>query len=464
MIAVSEFAGKTVAVFGLGGSGIPTAKALMDGGATVLSWDDKQSARDRAKAAGVPLHDLQSADWSGFAALILSPGIPLTHPQPHWSVVRAKAAGIAIVGDINLFFRERAIHCPDAPVVAITGTNGKSTTTALAAHTLKALGVEAAMGGNIGMPVLELPVPAPHRHYVIECSSYQIDLAPDLAPTVGVHLNLAEDHLERHGSMDNYAAIKKRLVQAAKHAVVGVDDLLSARMADELERDGQDVTRISAVRPLHDGVYADGSTIWLARDGSQTEVLDLGGVASLRGGHNAQNVCAVVASLVKLGVDADRLGRAIRSFPGLAHRMEPVASYNGIAFVNDSKATNADAASRALGSFERIYWIAGGLAKSDGIEPLNGFFPQIVKAYLVGEAQDRFAATLDGAVPFIKAETVERAVGLAGADALAGGFENACVLLSPACASWDQFASFEARGDAFKSAVHAFVESQRSLA
>ncbi|MFN3224951.1 MAG: UDP-N-acetylmuramoyl-L-alanine--D-glutamate ligase [Hyphomicrobiales bacterium] len=462
MIPVSTFAGKTVAVVGLGGSGLPTAHALHAAEATVVGWDDGEAAREKAIAAGVRVENLEDADWGGFDALVLSPGIPLTHPAPHWSVQRARAAGVPITGDVDLFFQERAARCPQAPVLAITGTNGKSTTTALAAHAMRAMGVDVAMGGNIGVPVLDLPLPEPHRHYVIECSSYQIDLASHLAPTVGVHLNLSEDHLARHGTMENYAAIKKRLVAAAKYAVVGVDDLLSARMADALERDGHAVSRISAVHTVHDGVYAVGSTIWLARDGAQDELFDLGGVASLKGEHNAQNVCAVVASLLKLGMDPTKMAEAIRSFPGLAHRMEPVATFRGVSFVNDSKATNADAAARALGSYERIYWILGGQAKSDGIDPLNGFFPQIVKSYLVGEAQDRFAATLEGQVPYVRAQTVERAVAMAAQDALADGLDGACVLLSPACASWDQFASFEARGDAFKRAVSTFLEDQRT--
>ncbi|MFK7791340.1 MAG: UDP-N-acetylmuramoyl-L-alanine--D-glutamate ligase [Devosiaceae bacterium] len=463
MIPVSTLSGKRVAVVGLGGSGLPTAQALLAAGAQVVGWDDGEPVRAKATQAGVEVQDLQRADWPNFDALVLSPGIPLTHPSPHWSVQKARAASVPITGDVDLFFQERAAHCPSAPVLAITGTNGKSTTTALAAHSMKAMGVDTAMGGNIGVPVLELPMPQPHRHYVIECSSYQIDLAPHLAPTVGVHLNLSEDHLERHGTMDNYAAIKKRLVAAADYAVVGVDDLLSARMADELERDGHAVSRISAVHTVHDGVYAVGSTIWLARNGAQDQLFDLGGVPSLKGEHNAQNVCAVVAALLKLGMDPTKLGDAIKSFPGLAHRMEPVATINGVSFVNDSKATNADAAARALGSYERIYWIAGGRAKSDGIDELNGFFPQIVKTYLVGEAQQRFAATLEGHVPYVLAETIDRAVELAAQDAFADSLGAACVLLSPACASWDQFASFEARGDAFKRAVMSLKEGQRTL-
>ena len=462
MIPVTTLAGCPVAVVGLGGSGLPTARALMASGARVVAWDDGEAARDKALAAGVKLVPVDAMDWAALDALILSPGIPLTHPRPHAAVVAAHGAGVPVVGDVDLFFAERAARRADAPVLAITGTNGKSTTTALADHALRAMGVETAMGGNIGVPVLDLPGFEDPRTYVLECSSYQIDLAPHLAPTVGVHLNLSEDHLARHGTMENYAAIKERLVDRAHHAVIGVDDPWSRAMAERRAATGRPLTRISVTGVPDSGVFAEGSCIFSARDGHRELVMDLAGVASLKGAHNAQNVCAVVGALTALGCDLRALGDAIRSFPGLAHRMEPVASLRNVAFVNDSKATNADAAARALGSFDPIYWIVGGQAKSDGIDPLNGFFPQIVKAYLVGEAQDRFAATLEGKLPHVRAETIERATRLATQDALADGRPGATVLLSPACASWDQFTSFEARGDAFKRVVADLIGEARA--
>ncbi|MEM6711063.1 MAG: UDP-N-acetylmuramoyl-L-alanine--D-glutamate ligase [Pseudomonadota bacterium] len=457
MIPVTTFSGKRVVVMGLGGSGLPTAKALLAGGADVVGWDDGEAVREKARVAGVAVLDLQGADWSGFDALVLSPGIPLTHPQPHWSVVKAAEASIPVTGDVDLFFMQRAALCPEAPVLAITGTNGKSTTTALATHALKELGFDTAMGGNIGVPVLDLPSPEPNRHYVIECSSYQIDLSQHLRPTVGVHLNLSEDHLQRHGTMENYASVKARLVRAAQIAIVGVDDPFSLTIADDLERSGRTVWQISTKASVLKGAFARGSEIWLARDGEETRLFDLAGVASLKGEHNSQNVCAVTVALVSFGVEPDRIGDAVRSFPGLAHRMEPVTTVNGVTFVNDSKATNADAAARALASYRGIHWIAGGQDKSDGIDSLNGFFAQMIKAYLVGKAQDRFAQTLEGKVPFVRAETVEDATRLAAKDAFALGGE-ATVLLSPACASWDQFSSFEARGDAFKRSVAKVLE------
>ncbi|MEM6384020.1 MAG: UDP-N-acetylmuramoyl-L-alanine--D-glutamate ligase [Pseudomonadota bacterium] len=459
MIAPTVFAGQRLAVVGLGGSGLPTALALQKVGATIVCWDDGEGARSRAAQEALELTKPEAMRWSELDGLVLSPGIPLTHPEPHVSVVLANRHGVPIFGDIDLFFAQRAADAPDAPVIAITGTNGKSTTTALIAHALHELDVDAAMGGNIGVPVLELPAFAPGRTYVIECSSYQIDLAPGLAPTVGVHLNLSEDHLARHGTMPNYAAVKEKLVTASQHAIVGVDDPWSDAIAERCVKAGKPVTRISVTKSLPDGLCARGSEIMRSQSGEVERLFSLEGVESLRGSHNAQNACAAAASLLALGTEPSALSSALRSFSGLAHRMEPVATWRGMRFVNDSKATNADAAARALSSFDKIHWIVGGQAKSDGIEPLNGLFPQIVKAYLVGEAQERFAATLDGKLEFVRAGTVDVAVQMAADDAAETAAQSATILLSPACASWDQYASFEARGEAFKRAVATWIEA-----
>jgi len=461
MIPVTTFKGKRVAVFGLGGSGLASVHALLAGGAEVIAFDDKPESVEVAAAEGVRTGDLRHEDWSRIAALVLAPGVPLTHPEPHWSVRLAEAAGVEIIGDVELFARERRAHVPPAPFIAITGTNGKSTTTALIAHMLEAVGRNVAMGGNIGTAVLSLPKPAPGQHYVVECSSYQIDLAPSLDPTVGILLNLAPDHLDRHGTMANYAEIKRRLVAKSDVAVVGVDDRHCADIADELEQAGRRVVRVSNRFPLAEGVYAAGTRIIEADNGTQTEIADLAGIASLRGRHNAQNAAAAVAALRALDVDATRLQSALASFPGLKHRMEPVARLGRVHFINDSKATNADAASWALASFARIYWIAGGRAKTGGITELKEFFPRIAKAYLIGEAAGEFAETLGDAVPHVNAETLDRAVALAAADAERDGAPEVAVLLSPACASFDQYRNFELRGDAFKAAVAAYLQSRQ---
>ena len=455
MIAASSFNGRQVALFGLGGSGIATALALKEGGADVLAWDDNPDSVAKAAAGGISTADLRSVDWSVFSSFVLSPGVPLTHPKPHWTVELARGAGVEIIGDVELFARERMARAPGAPFIAITGTNGKSTTTALTAHILKAAGRDTQMGGNIGRAVMTLDPPEPQRHYVVECSSYQIDLAPSVNPTAGVLLNLTPDHLDRHGTMQHYATIKERLVAGSETAVVGVDDSFCAQIADRLERAGKDVVRISKRLPLTDGYFADGTNLMEAVHGSYSRIGFLEGIGSLRGQHNAQNALAAVAACLKVGLELGEIQSGLESFPGLAHRMEQIGRKDNVLFINDSKATNADAAAPALSSFQRIYWIAGGLAKEGGIEPLRGFFPRIAKAYLIGEAAPAFSATIGEAVPYEISGTLAAAVEHASADAARDESGEAVVLLSPACASFDQFKNFEVRGDAFRAAVRA---------
>ncbi|WP_420414323.1 UDP-N-acetylmuramoyl-L-alanine--D-glutamate ligase [Roseibium sp.] len=455
MIPITTFAGKTVALFGLGGSGLATAKALNTGGAHVVCFDDSETRVADATSVGLVTQDLKTLDWSGVSALVLAPGVPLTHPVPHWTVELARDAGVEVIGDVELFCRERRKLCPEAPLIAITGTNGKSTTTALVTHLLKELGLDVQMGGNIGTPVLELEPPRPGRHYVVECSSYQIDLAPTLDPTVGIHMNLSPDHLDRHGTLENYGAIKERLVAGAKVAIVGVDDRLSSAIADRLELARKPVCRIAGERELSDGIYAHHGRLIEAHDGAQTEVALLAGIDSLRGDHNGQNAAAAFACLRALEVPGDKIAAAMTSFPGLHHRMEVVAHQGRTLFINDSKATNADAAARALSSFDRIYWIAGGRAKSGGISSLDEYFPKIAKTFLIGEAAEDFAKTLEGRVPFAISGTLAQAVQDAAAEAAEDGAEEIAILLSPACASFDQYANFELRGAAFVDAVRA---------
>lgn len=455
MIPVTTFRGKTVALFGLGGSGLATALALATGGAEVIAWDDSASSVENASSAGIRTDDLRRLDWKAVDALVLSPGVPLTHPKPHWSAGLARAAGVEIIGDVELFVRERRAHAPDCPFVAITGTNGKSTTTALIAHVLKASGRDTQLGGNIGTAVLTLDPPKAGRFYVVECSSYQIDLAPTLNPSAGILLNLTPDHLDRHGSMEHYADVKERLVAGSRTAIVGVDDSFCERIADRVERAGTKVVRISKRNVLADGIYADGPRLILAQGGATRVIADLSPIETLRGAHNAQNAAAAVAACLAVGLSEDEIRAGLASFPGLRHRMQPVGRKGETLFVNDSKATNADAAAPALSSFERIYWIAGGVPKEGGISSLGAFFPRIAKAYLIGEAAPAFAATLGEAVPFDMSGTLERAVRDAAADAERDGNGPVAVLLSPACASFDQYKNFEVRGDAFVKHVSA---------
>ena len=455
MIPVTGFKGKRVAVFGLGGSGIATARALQAGGAEVIGFDDNPKGLEKAREAGIAIEDLHEADWCKLAALVLAPGVPLTHPKPHWTVDLARQYGVEIVGDVELFCRERRRVCPSAPLIAITGTNGKSTTTALIAHMLRAAGRDAQMGGNIGTAILSLDPIAPGRHYVIECSSYQIDLAPSLDPSIGIHLNLSPDHLDRHGTFANYAAIKERLVAGSDLAIVGVDDAPSADIADRVERAGTAVERISSRYPVDHGIDADGTRLVLRTNRASRVVADLAGIDSLRGSHNLQNAAAAVCALLALDIGDAAIRKGLESFPGLAHRMQQVGRRGRVVFVNDSKATNADATAYALASFPRVYWIAGGRAKSDGIAPLKSLFSRIAKAYLIGEAAPAFAETLAGQVEAVEAGDLATAVTMAAADAAEDPAPEPAVLLSPACASFDQFANFELRGDAFTAAVRA---------
>ena len=365
MIPVTSFAGKKVAVFGLGASGRATALALAAGGALVTAADDSTDARDAAKSAGIPVADLRIADWRSFSALVLAPGVPLTHPQPHWTVVSAHAAGIEVIGDIELFCRERRRHVPQAPFVAVTGTNGKSTTTALIAHMLSAAGRDVALGGNIGTPILALPPPKMGRTHVIECSSFQIDLAPTLDPSVGVLLNITPDHLDRHGTMDAYARLKERLVAGAASAVIAVDDNRCQSIADRIARAGIPVTRVSARQPVAHGVYSEGGGGVFFAEGGAIRIADLTGIPSLRGAHNAQNAVAAIAAARLQGLTPEEIRRGLATFPGLPHRMEEVSRRGNVLFVNDSKATNADATAKALAIF-RAYLLDRRRAREGG--------------------------------------------------------------------------------------------------
>ena len=478
MIRASTFAGKRVAVFGLGASGNATTKSLLAGGADVAAWDDGEASRATAAQAGLPIVDLHGADWSAFAALVLAPGVPLTHPEPHWTVKRARASGVEVIGDVELFFRERAARFPNAPVIAITGTNGKSTTTALVTHMLQKSGRDAQMGGNIGVPVLALEPFAEDRIYVLELSSFQIDLTPSLAPTVGVLLNLSPDHLDRHGPADQpdaamraYAGIKERLVMASEAAAIGVEDEYSRAILERVEDAGRETYPFTTGKgaAIVPRLYAIGTTLFAhehhGSHASSTEIASLDGIGTLRGRHNVQNALAALAALRALEGRLDsasasqltalkRYATAIRSYPGLPHRMEEVGRSGRVVFINDSKATNADSTEKALASWEReIYWILGGKPKEGGIASLAEYFPRIAKAYLIGAATEDFAATLDGRVPFVRASTLDAALKLAAADAAKSNAPEPVVLLSPACASYDQFRSFEHRGNVFRDLV-----------
>ena len=464
MIPVTSFAGRKVAVFGLGGSGLASCHALRAGGAEVIAWDDNAAKIAQAAQAGFGTADLRQIDWSNIAALLLTPGVPLTHPAPHWSVGLARAAAVEVIGDIELFCRERKLHAPAAPFIAITGTNGKSTTTALTEHILRAAGQDTQLGGNIGTAILSLEPPHADRVHVIECSSYQIDLAPSLDPSIGMLINLSPDHLDRHGTMEHYADVKERLVAQATVSLVGVDDDYTDAIGRRLAaRPGRNVYPVSAKRTLPWGYFVRGTqVVSKGNNQTETEVLgDLAGISTLRGSHNAQNAAFACAAAWHSQVDPEEIARALKTYPGLPHRMEEVGRLGNVLFINDSKATNADSTAQALACFPDIFWIAGGQPKTGGIGSLAEFFPRIRKAYLIGEAAPAFAAELEGKVPHVIAGTLDNALKLAARDAASADVAQAVVLLSPACASFDQFRNFEVRGDVFRDLVQSMPDIER---
>jgi len=458
VIPVRGFEGKRVAVFGLGRTGLTAARALVAGGAKVALWDDKAASREAAAAEGFAVLDLNTADWSQFSALLLSPGVPLTHPEPHWTVVKAQAAGVEIVGDIELFARtvNAAPEHKRPKVVVITGTNGKSTTTALIDHICRSAGKDARVGGNIGIGVLGLADMHGGAVYVLEASSYQLDLTSSLKPDVAVLLNISPDHLDRHGGMDGYIAAKRRvLLNQGKGdtAVVGVDDPWCQRICTEITAaNRRTITPISSGRAIGRGVYVLQGVLYDGCGERVVEVCDLLRARALPGRHNWQNAAAAYAACRALGITPADIGEALLSFPGLAHRMERVGKIGDVTFINDSKATNADAARQAMSTYPRFYWIAGGVPKAGGIESLRDLFPRVAKAYLVGQAALDFGRTLYEQAPYVISGDIRAATEQAYADARAAGGE-AIVLLSPACASFDQYPDFEVRGDAFRAIV-----------
>lgn len=460
-IVVTEFAGKRVMVLGLAKSGRAAARALLDGSAELLAWDDSRKARDSV-AGQVDLVDPASVDWRGIAALVLSPGIPLTFPEPHPAVRRAREAGAEIIGDIELLGRAQK----QARYVGITGTNGKSTTTALIGHILAASGRRVEIGGNLGTPALSLEPLGADGIYVLEASSFQLDLIETLAFDVAVLLNITPDHLDRHGDMDGYIAAKKRIFARQGEgaaSVIGVDDAICRDIAEELRRAGKaQIIPISVTRQVPGGVYAEGGWLIDAAGPRPERVIDLAGAERLPGSHNAQNAAAAYAASRALGVEREAAVAAIRSFPGLAHRQELVGTIGGVRYINDSKATNADATEKALACYDSIYWILGGLPKSGGIASLTSYFPRVRHAYLIGKATEEFAATLGDAVPFTRSGDLAAALAAAHEKAQREGVPGAVVLLSPACASYDQFPNFEVRGDRFRELVAGLPGSGRA--
>src|SRR5580693_2360418 len=467
MIPSRIFEGRDVGMFGLARTGQASVRALKAGGANVYAWDDNETQRKLAREAGAVDVRWQDWPWDKIAALVLSPGVPLTHPKPHEIVLKAQTANVRVIGDFELFAQEirndRNVT-GRAPLIAITGTNGKSTTTALIGHVLRQCGFDAQIGGNIGQPILALDPPSPKTIYVAEVSTFQIDLAPSLMPDVSILLNLSPDHIDRHGSMQNYAAVKERLVRATAHdglALIGVDDNFSSAIFTRASSNGGPPSvPVSVGKVLGRGIFVVDGTLYDAQAGRAAKIMELASAKHLIGAHNWQNAAFAYAACRRFVKDTRAIVSAIESFPGLSHRMEEIGRIGRVRFVNDSKATNADAAERALVCFPDIFWIAGGRAKEGGIESLAPHFGRVRKAYLIGEASDTFARTLDGKVAFERSGTLEAALASAAADAARSQVAEPVVLLSPACASYDQFLDFEQRGDAFRDLVTKLAPSQ----
>lgn len=438
MIKAAPYHGKSIGVFGLGKAGEASVAALLAGGAKVYAWDDKPPAELKPYHKPYP-----EWPWQELSALVLAPGVPLTHPKPHATVELAKKHNVPVIGDIEILYRLQ----PDARYIGITGTNGKSTTTTLIGHILKEAGEQVEIGGNLGTAALSLAPLGKGGSYVLELSSYQLDLVHSTRFNTAVFLNVTPDHIDRHGDMTGYIAAKKHLFDRQQKddvAIIAIDDEYTKALAAELKKSGkQRVIEVSCCDKTNDIYVQDG----ILYDGAQH--FDLRGIASLTGAHNWQNAALAYATAKVQGIAPEKIYALMKTFPGLRHRLQLVDTIHNVRFINDSKATNADAVQHALKPYKNIYWLAGGKAKEGGIESLTPLFGHIARAYLFGEAENMFAKTLEGKVEYKRMGTLEAAVKQAAKDAFAEKREGAVVLLSPACASFDQFKSFEHRGDVF---------------
>ena len=471
-IALDIFKDRKVAVMGLGRSGLASARALKAGGAQVICWDDREIGRNAAADEGFAVADLSGEGaMAGIDALILSPGIPHTHPSPNPVAAAAKAAGVPILGDVELLARQQA----EARFMGITGTNGKSTTTALCGHILSELGHRAEVGGNLGTPALSLEPLGAEGTYVLEMSSYQLELTPSPIFDVAVLLNIGNDHLERHGGLQGYIDAKRHIFEPkdgtegkpgngdAGWAVISIDDMVCRQIALELERGPRRVIPISGEGAVEGGIYVEDGHLVDDMDGHAYVMLDMDLSRALPGSHNAQNAAGAYAAARAVGVDPTAAASAIASFPGLPHRQQMAALADGVTYINDSKATNAEAASKALRCYEAIHWIAGGQSKGSGYGALDDVLGRIRHAYLIGEAAEEIAEYLGPRVPHTICGDLKTAIERATALAREEGGARTTVLLSPACASFDQFKDFEERGDAFCRMVAALPARERRI-
>lgn len=460
MIDLAVLKGSSYVVLGLARSGLTTVRALMAAGVDHVAWDDNATVREVAAGIGTRLADPSTIDWTKVTALVISPGIPNRRPTPHPVAAAARAAGVPLICDIELLARAQ----PENRFIGVTGTNGKSTTTALIGHIMQSAGASCEVGGNIGRGALDLEPLGPHGIYVLELSSYQLELLQTFHAHVAIWLNIAPDHIDRHGDMAGYVEAKMHIFDRQDErdcAVIGVDDDYSREVFAEYGKFARH-NRIGLVPVARDRLLAAGVSFHAGQltdaDGYVASFAD---VATLPGDHNAQNVACAWAACRWLRLSREEIIRGIRSYPGLPHRQERVAAAGKVIYVNDSKATNADAAACALSSYRNIYWILGGQAKEGGVASLEPYFDRIRHAFLIGEAAELFAAQLDGKLPFDRCGDLRSALEAAHARAQAESTSPAVVLLSPACASWDQWRSYEHRGDAFREMARALPGAER---
>lgn len=456
MIDLSVLQGESYVVLGLARSGLTTMHALLAAGVDCVAWDDNEATRTAAVDAGIRLAEPGAIDWGRVTALVISPGIPNLLPKPHPMAEAARAAGVPLICDVELLARAH----PNNRFVGVTGTNGKSTTTALIGHILKSAGASVAVGGNIGRGALDLEPLGPHGIYVLELSSYQLELLQTFRAHVAVWLNITPDHIDRHGDMAGYVAAKEHIFERQQErdcAVIGVDDEYSRAVFAKYGRR----YRIGAVPVALNRQVAAGISFRAGRlQDAEGYVADFSAVPTLPGDHNAQNAACAWAACRWLRISREEIMEGLKSYPGLPHRQEQVAALGRVTYINDSKATNADATARALSSYDNIYWIIGGQAKEGGVAPLEPWFDRIRHAFLIGEATELFASQLHGRLPFDRCGDLQSALNAAHARAQAEARKPAVVLLSPACASWDQWRSYEHRGDAFRAMARSLPGAQ----
>lgn len=443
-----QLQGKPILVVGLGKSGLSVFEACRKAGIETALWDDNPEGCKQAESMGAKLADPAAADFSTYAFLCLAPGIPLTHPKPHLAVEKAQAAGIEIIGDIELFHRAK----PKARTICITGTNGKSTTTALVGHILRETGTPSTVGGNIGEAAMTLPDLEGGAIYVFEMSSYQADLCTTFQPGISILINLSADHIDRHGTMAGYVAAKERIFEGPGVAIVSMDDEYCLGVTERIRKKARRrVISVSVERPLTSGVFVSKEGVLF--DGKD-KVVNLNTCRSLQGQHNWQNAAVAFAACREAGIAPADIVKGMQSFAGLAHRQNIVAVIGSIPYINDSKATNDQAAAMALRTFDPVYWIAGGRPKEGGWTECEKHLERVRHAFLIGEAEEEMTAWLQSKnAHHTRCGTLDKALEAAHRMAQEEKREQAVVLFSPACASFDQFKNFEHRGDAFVSLV-----------